>query len=167
MNNPISDSNDMNEKSRLYNLVIGSVLGIALYAFFTLRHFLFPENSTATSIASGLIGLLYVGDFIMTMSLLGIVEATRKPSEYENSDKISQTMIASYYPPGTTGRLVEKAYLFLVTVPYYFVIAFVFQNLPLLIALFWARLNMVVFENLQGYYYGKQQPPRSEEAYKD
>lgn len=149
------------EKVRLRrkNLLFGFAVTLCGYAFFTLQHFFFKDNEIVRLVSYFLVGVIGVIDLMMSIGLAFFINITENSSSFP-ADRDQQYiknmicgMLDSYYPHGTMGRLVEILFLCLVVVPFYLVIALVLQNIGLLMVLFWSRLNMVVYANLQEYYY--------------
>jgi len=131
---------------------------VFLYLFFATYFLVYPESMGFKVVAGVLMGLLCFTNFVVTLGLISFVQMIKNPELHslhwnQHTVKIIQGMIESHYRCKTWGYYIEKGWLYLVAVPYYLVVAFVFTNLPLLLLLFWSRLNMVVFENVQKYYY--------------
>jgi len=129
-----------------------------LYLFFATYFLVYPESIVFKVVAGVLMGLLYFANFVVTIKLIAFVQMIKNPEIHDttlpwNQQKIIQGMIEGYYRSKTCGYYIEKGWLYLVTVPYYLVVAFVFMNIPLLLIFFWSRLNMVVVENIQKHYY--------------
>jgi len=129
----------------------------SLYLFFAVYFLIYPESMTFKVVAGVLMGLLCFANFGVTIGLIVFLKMIKNPEgsliRDEQATSLVRGMIECHYRCKTWGYYIEKGWLYLVTVPYYLVVAFVFMNLPLLLLLFWSRLNMVVFENVQKYYY--------------
>jgi len=157
--NHLSDAKQEEKREqRRKNLIIGFITSLSIYAFFVFQHFS-PEDKLVSNLSVLIIGFLYVMNFFASIAILTTIGNSSRPQEHctaadiQSQEKIIQVLVDSYYPDGTIGKTAEKVFLFAVTVPYYFVVTFVLQNIPLLIVLFWARFNMVAFENLQKHYF--------------
>lgn len=142
--------------NRRSNLIIGVVGSLAFYGLFTLKHF-FPDNSWITSVSYAALGILFFLNLFMSLALASLIRAIRQPQTFTEPDakrmeRLSQSMLDSYYPPTSMGGKFENFFLYCITVPYYLVVAIIFSNFPLLMCLFWSRLNNLACRNLQAYY---------------
>ena len=158
--NQLSDTEQAaKRKQRRNSLIFGFILSLSIYAFFVIQYFFFLECKPVSYFGIFLIGFFYCVNFFMSLGMISLSGMSTHPEKHLTSEelkfeeKMIQMAIDSYYPDGTNGKMAEKAFLFFVTVPYYFVVAFILQNIPLLFVLFWARLNMVAYENMQKHFY--------------